>query len=169
MTAPPLDLRDRPLRTRYRLFKSPGSRSDSADRVMRKMAEAKTLGRQWKRSHRTRVVVTDSIIVVAAVAIAQLGRFGLPEHHGLQLSHDWLYLTAYSIGLAVIWIAALGVQASCDLSLAGIGSEEYRRVVTATASVFGFIAVTDLLLQVGIVRGYLAIALPAGLAGLLVG
>jgi exopolysaccharide biosynthesis polyprenyl glycosylphosphotransferase len=133
------------------------------------MEEAKVLGRQWKRSYRTRVVVTDSIIVAAAVGIAQLGRFGLPQQDGPQINHDWMYLSAYSIGLAVIWIVALGVQASWDLSLVGIGSEEYRRVVTATAWVFGIIAVTDLLFQVGIVRGYLAIALPVGLAGLLVG
>ncbi|WP_317159583.1 sugar transferase [[Mycobacterium] appelbergii] len=169
MTAPPRELRDRPIRTRNRVFRPhSGGRSESPDRVMRKMAEAEARGRQWKRSYRTRVVVTDSVAVVAAVAVAQLGRFGLPPD-GSQISHDWLYITAYSIGLAAIWIAALGLQASWDLSLAGIGSEEYRRVVTATAWVFGIIAVTDLLFQVGIVRGYLAIALPVGVAGLLAG
>lgn len=136
---------------------------------MRKVTEAKAHGRQWKRSYRTHVVVTDSIAVVAAVTIAQLGRFGLPQPNSALISDDWLYVTAYSIGLAVIWIAALGLQQSWDLSLAGTGSDEYRRVVTATAWVFGIIAVTDLLLQLGMVRGYLAIALPVGLAGLLAG
>lgn len=145
------------------------SRSESADRVMSKVRAAKAHGRQWKRSYRMRVVLVDSIAVVAAVTIAQLGRFGLPPPNRLMISNGWLLVTAYSVGLAIVWIATLGLQESWDLSLAGIGSEEYRRVGTATAWVFGIIAVTDLLLQEGMARGYLAIALPVGLAGLLTG
>jgi exopolysaccharide biosynthesis polyprenyl glycosylphosphotransferase len=152
-----------------RFWSGTGSRSESADRVMTKVTEVEAHGRQWKRSYRTRVVLVDSIAVVAAVTIAQLGRFGLPPPNSPLISNGWLLVTAYSVGLAVIWIAALGLQESWDLSLAGIGSEEYRRVVTATCWVFGIIAVTDLLFQQRMARGYLAITLPVGLAGLLAG
>lgn len=160
MTAPPL----------VRRFRSTiGSRSESAERVMKRVTETKARACQWKKLHRKHVVVTDTIAVVVAVTIAQLTRFGLPQLDSPVIGDHWRYVTACSIILAAIWLAALGLQESWDLSLTGIGSEEYRRVVTATAWAFGIIAVTDLLLQLGLVRGYLAIALPLGLAGLLTG
>ncbi len=158
MTAPPL----------VRRFRSSiGSRSESADRVMKQVTEAKARACQWKKLHRRHVVVTDAVAVVVAVTIAQFARFGLPELNSPAMGDSWRYVTACSIILAVIWLAALGLQESWDLSLTGIGSEEYRRVVTATAWAFGIIAVADLLLQLGLVRGYLAIALPVagGIAG----
>jgi exopolysaccharide biosynthesis polyprenyl glycosylphosphotransferase len=136
---------------------------------MKKMTEAKAKGRQWQKSHRTRVVLVDSIAVTAAVTIAQLGRFGTPPPNVPLANSGWLFVSACSAALVLIWIAALGLQDSWDLTLAGIGTEEYRRVCTATAQVFGTIAIADLLLQTGIARGYLAIALPLGLIGLLVG
>src|SRR3546814_9824255 len=64
---------------------------------------------------------------------------------------------------------SLGLQQSCDFSIVGVGSEEYRRVVTASAWVFGIIATTGLLFQAQMARGYLLIALPVGLVGLLTG
>ncbi|MEE2567922.1 sugar transferase [Pseudarthrobacter sp. J64] len=50
----------------------------------------------------------------------------------------------------------------------GIGSEEYRRIITATLSVFGALAIVSMLIKFDIARGYIAIALPLGLFGLLV-
>ena len=160
MTAPPLVRR---FRSTIRL------RSESADRVMKQVTEAKARASQWKKIRRRHVIATDAVAVVVAVTVAQVARFGLPESTSPGMGDHWRYVTACSIILAVVWLAALGLQESWDLSLTGIGSEEYRRVVTSTAWAFGIIAVTDLLLQLGLVRGYLAIALPVGLVGLLAG
>ncbi|KRE26661.1 polyprenyl glycosylphosphotransferase [Mycobacterium sp. Soil538] len=137
--------------------------------MMKRVTETKARACQWKKLHRRHVVVTDTIAVVVAVTIAQFARFGLPHLDSPVMGDHWRYVTACSVILAVIWLAALGLQESWDLSLTGIGSEEYRRVVTATAWAFGITAVTDLLLQLDLVRGYLAIALPVGLVGLLAG
>ncbi|CAN5833282.1 hypothetical protein BH09ACT7_BH09ACT7_39940 [soil metagenome] len=45
---------------------------------------------------------------------------------------SWQRATVLSVGIALTWLVALGIQESRDLSLVGVGSEEQRRVVTAT-------------------------------------
>ncbi len=80
-----------------------------------------------------------------------------------------VFVAVYSLALVVVWLAALSFVQSRDLSLAGIGVEEYRRVMTATAWVFGIIASVGLVLHSQIARGYLLIALPVGLVGLIIG
>jgi exopolysaccharide biosynthesis polyprenyl glycosylphosphotransferase len=125
-------------------------------------------GRRWQQSYRLRVLAVDSIVVIAAVVLAQIGRFEILDTAAT--GHvSWQRATAVSIGLAVTWLIALGVLQSRDVSLVGVGSEEYRRVVSATAWVFGLTAVTSLILQTQLSRGYLLIALPVGLLGLLAG
>lgn len=120
---------------------------------------------QWKRSYRRRVLITDALVIVAAVAMAQIGRFQLLDGEYPATSAR---VTLVSVGLACTWFVTLGLVQSRDISLVGVGSEEYRRVVSASAWVFGLTAVASLILQTQISRGYLMIALPVGLAGLLV-
>ncbi len=141
----------------------------SAERLD-EVAHAKVSTHRWKRSYRTRVFLTDAIMIVLALAIAQIGRFGFPDVNNYQDSH-WVARTIYSVALALTWLIALGILQTWDLSLVGTGSEEYRRVVVATGWVCGVIAATALAFQLYpyIARGYLLIALPVGLLGLLCG
>ncbi|MFG1930089.1 sugar transferase [Mycobacterium sp. NPDC048908] len=126
-------------------------------------------GYRWKRSYRRRLIVVDTVAVVAAVTLASIGRFSVPVDEAVAASRSWVFVATYSVGLVVVWLAVLGLAQSRDLSLAGIGVEEYRRVMSATAWVFGIIAAGGLLMNAQIARGYLLIALPVGLAGLLAG
>jgi exopolysaccharide biosynthesis polyprenyl glycosylphosphotransferase len=114
-------------------------------------------------------VLVDTIAVVAAVLLAWIGRFGMPAVDNPYGGNGRVFVAIYSVGLVVVWLAALGFVQSRDLSLAGIGVEEYRRVVTATAGVFGIIASVGLVLHSQIARGYLLIALPVGLVCLITG
>lgn len=150
---------------RGRLRFAARSRQESVDRVLSSVFKAKEAGRQWKKSYQTTVFVVDALAVVSAVAFAQVVRFGMPEPH----SEAYVNVTLFSIALAVLWMAALGLQQSWDLTLVGVGAEEYRRVMTATGWVFGGLAALGLLLQEQMARGYLVIALPVGLIGLIVG
>lgn len=81
----------------------------------------------------------------------------------------WQSLVALSILLAISWTLALELQQSRDISLVGIGIEEYRRVVSATMWVFGLVTVVTVLFEVDMSRGYLLCALAFGLPGLLTG
>lgn len=156
MTAPSL-------RNRFRL--AARSKSESVDNVLTKVSRAKADGRQWKRSYREAVITIDAIAIILAVSIAQIGRFGAPELH----NEAYINVTIFSILLALTWLGTLGLQQSWDLTLVGVGAEEYRRVVTATAWVFGILAALGLLLNEQMARGYLVIALPVGLVGLIIG
>ncbi|OBF27949.1 sugar transferase [Mycobacterium sp. ACS4331] len=124
--------------------------------------------RTWQVTHRRRVVAVDAVVVIAAVALAQVGRFHVlgTEHSG---HVSWQRATVLSVALAGTWLITLGVLQSRDVSLIGVGGEEYRRVVSATGWVFGVTAVASLILQTQLSRGYLLIALPVGLIGLLIG
>jgi exopolysaccharide biosynthesis polyprenyl glycosylphosphotransferase len=145
-------------------------RTDAAslDRLLTTAPAAQAQGREWARAHRRRVQIVDALIVVAVVALAQLMTLEL-------LSPDvtervsWPRLTLLSVILACSWLLALELLQSRDISLVGIGTEEYRRVATATASIFGLVAVLSVLLREQVSRGYLAVALTLGLIGLIAG
>ena len=141
----------------------------SDGRLPKQAPQAKAHGHQWKRVYRLRLVLVDTFVVVAAVILASIGRFGMPAVDNPYGGEGWVFVAFYSLALVVVWLAALAFVQSRDLSLAGLGAEEYRRVVTATAWVFGIIAAGGLLLHEQIARGYLLIALPVGLIGLITG
>jgi exopolysaccharide biosynthesis polyprenyl glycosylphosphotransferase len=109
------------------------------------------------------------MVVVGAVGLGQFARFGLFATAQDAVTVTLTRLTATSLILAIAWFVALGVLESRDISLVGVGNEEYRRVVSATMWIFGAVAVVSLVLQIQVSRGYLVIALPVGLVGLVVG
>lgn len=119
----------------------------------------------WERQYVDRLRVTDVAIVIAAVAAAQLIRFGELHVGGTKTFASY---TGVSIALAAIWIAFLAIFRTRSPRVIGNGAEEYRRLVSATFRLFGVVAILSLLFKVDIARLYLAIALPVGLLGLLV-
>ena len=103
-------------------------------------------------------------MVCGAVILAQYVRFGSTPTDAGYVSH---YVTAYSALLAIIWLCALAGFRARSPKYIGAGIEEYRRVVAASFWTFGAIAMAELLVKLEISRGYLAVALPAGILGLL--
>jgi exopolysaccharide biosynthesis polyprenyl glycosylphosphotransferase len=108
--------------------------------------------------------VTDVVVVIAAVLVAQFVRFG-----GSSLTEsDWnVRLTLYSVLFASLWIAALAIFHTRSPRIVGEGLPEYVQVFNASFWTFGAIAIGSLLLKLDIARGYLAVALPTGTLGLL--
>jgi exopolysaccharide biosynthesis polyprenyl glycosylphosphotransferase len=62
----------------------------------------------------------------------------------------------------------LNVHNAYDHRILGHGSEEYKAVATASFWLFGGLAVVSYVLRLDVARGYVAMALPAGMIGLLV-
>ncbi|WP_149361175.1 sugar transferase [Lolliginicoccus suaedae] len=122
--------------------------------------------RHWSFWFRALLRFTDTFVVVAAVAIAQIVRFGVQGGPVYPVPNILGY-TAVSIFLVLAWSAALAMLGARDVRIIGTGGEEYQRIVQSTIMVFGLIAIIALLLRLEIARGYLAIALPLGLIGLL--
>jgi exopolysaccharide biosynthesis polyprenyl glycosylphosphotransferase len=122
--------------------------------------------RAWQRRYILRLRLTDSIVVASVVALAQMLRFGALTGGSLDTGVNLVDYPLVSVLIAAVWLGALGVYRSRAPQVIGGGLEEYRRVWSATLSLFGVIAVVSMLFHLEIARGYLAIALPLGLVAL---
>jgi len=126
-------------------------------------------GTPWRRSYDRRLAVTDFVVLVCVVFGTQLTWLGLdkavaaPSGVGVSTFPYW----AFSTGLVLAWMLALGLIDSRTHRVIGTGSTEYVRVMRASVQVFGVIAIFAFILRVDIARGYLLISLPAGILLLL--
>lgn len=130
----------------------------------------RTQRESWQTALVQRLAVTDVIAVFGAVAAAQVIRFGGPAAPPLAwpLPYEVGY-SVVSLALAAGWLALLHGYGSRSPQVVGTGTEEFRRLVSTTLRLFGVLAILALLFRVEVARGYLAIALPAGLLALVVG
>ncbi|XAS69743.1 sugar transferase [Micrococcaceae bacterium Sec5.7] len=102
-----------------------------------------------------------------AVAGAFGVRFGFSDI-GAGSVRDTDYLVLSGV-LAVAWWLMLELWGSREAKVLGSGSEEYKRVIAASAWLFGFLAIVSYALRIDTARGYVGLAFPAGAIGLLVG
>jgi exopolysaccharide biosynthesis polyprenyl glycosylphosphotransferase len=115
----------------------------------------------WQKRYSRWLLLSDTAVVCAAVLLAQVVRFGTSPR-------ALLLAGLFSTGLIAVWLCALAIFRTRSPRVIGAGLEEYRLVVSATVWTFGAIAIVTLLARVDVARGYLAVALPLGLLGLLV-
>jgi len=115
----------------------------------------------WQRGYARRLVFLDVLGVALAIGLAQWLRFGGLD--GEVPTHEYLEYPTVSLGIAIVWITALSINHSRSPRVIGSGVEEYRRVLVATLAVFGGVAIVSMLFKLQIARGYLMIALPAGI------
>lgn len=122
----------------------------------------------WQRAYGRRLVVIDLFAVALATGLAQWVRFNeLPDLAGDEnflryySNHNYTYVSVF---IAVAWMLALAANRSRSPRVIGSGAEEYRRVILATLSTFGAVAIFSMLFKLEIARGYLMIALPTGIA-----
>ncbi|WP_163726138.1 sugar transferase [Mycolicibacterium psychrotolerans] len=115
----------------------------------------------WQRGYSRRLVALDAAGVLAAVGLAQFLRFG--GLGGEAAAPGFVDYPLLSVAIAAIWLVALTINHSRSPRIIGSGTEEYRRVWLATLAVFGGVAIVSMLLKLEIARGYMMIALPAGI------
>jgi exopolysaccharide biosynthesis polyprenyl glycosylphosphotransferase len=120
----------------------------------------------WRRSYVRRLAVTDAVAIVTSITIAQLVRFGADPATFRSDAVVYSY-TAVSAVLILAWFSGLILFRSREPRVVGTGVEEYRRAAHASAALFGTVAVVSYLLKLEVARGYLAVALPLGVVGLL--
>jgi exopolysaccharide biosynthesis polyprenyl glycosylphosphotransferase len=119
-----------------------------------------------------RIGITDFLVIIWAVLGAQLIRFGSDPvkamlSNGATTSINLKY-TAFSAVLVVAWVLMLRVHGAYDRRLLGHGPEEYKVVASASSQLFAVLAVVSYVLHLDVARGYVAVAMPAGMIGLLV-
>lgn len=125
-------------------------------------------GVAWTRRYRVKLLLTDCLIVFAAIGVSAFLRFGVAEPvvtvSGVAINEWWIALV-----MSACWIGALSLYRTRESRELGVGAAEYKRVVSASAITFGLLAIAFLLLQVDIARGFFLISLPLGVTALLVG
>ncbi|MBB5165809.1 sugar transferase [Mycobacterium sp. AZCC_0083] len=123
-------------------------------------------GPRWQRRYVRALILTDVIVVGGAMACAQMIKLGRPI---TALDPASIYFSVLSVFVAAIWLALLAAYRTRSPRIVGAGVEEYRRVVAATLATIGVVAVALMIFRPEYARGYLAVAFPLGLAGLVVG
>lgn len=124
-------------------------------------------GGDWRARSSRLLAIVDAFVVTWAVLGAFIIRFGLEPGfvvEGQEFTYAWL-----SVALVIIWWTMLGAWNSRQTRVLGSGPDEYKRVAAASLWLFGLIAIVSYVLRVDTARGYVGVALPAGLAGLLLG
>lgn len=123
--------------------------------------------REWQAAYIRRLLISDTLVVIFSVAVAQWIRFG---DNGVlsagQPFHDLSY-TLVSVFLVVAWLMALVIFRTRTIRVIGSGPDEYRRIFVSTVRLFGLIAIVALLFRLDLARLYLAIAFPVGVFALL--
>jgi exopolysaccharide biosynthesis polyprenyl glycosylphosphotransferase len=120
----------------------------------------------WLRSYARTLIAVDTMILLTAGLFAMTLRFGgsIEDAHVRGVP----YLIA-NLVLTPVWIAVLTLSRCYEPRFLGIGTEEFKRVANASFRVAALIVFVAFMTHTEVARGFLAIALPTGLAGVVAG
>jgi len=119
----------------------------------------------WEQRHSARLALTDLVVLALAVLIAAVTKFGTDATTRTQGPVGLTYTQLGAIIVATWWLSLI-LYSTRDQRVFDDGAEEYRRVIKATIFTFSLLAIASLLLKMDMSRGYLAIAFPGGMIGL---
>lgn len=122
----------------------------------------------WRVRYTRGLALVDAFIVLWATAGALIVRFGTIRSDSV-ISSTGIPDVVICVALAIGWWVLLSVWGSRDTKILGHGHEEYKRVVSSSIWLFGTIAIVSYTFQFETARGYVGIALPVGVIGLLLG
>jgi exopolysaccharide biosynthesis polyprenyl glycosylphosphotransferase len=123
-------------------------------------------GLAWARAYCARLRVTDTAIIALAVVLTFFARFGFADPVSLGTPSGARY--AYVSLLVILsWSISLAAFRTRDLRVVGVGASEYKRVVNASSTVFGLVAILFLVAGIGTARWFFIVAFPLGMFGLL--
>jgi len=132
------------------------------------LADAPASGARWASSYRTKLRVTDALIIAAAVGATFVARFGFDTVESFD-SPAAARFALMSALVVLAWAFSLSAFRSRDPRVVGIGASEYKRVAHASTTTFGLLAVVFLVFQADTARWFLTLAFPLGLFSLLLG
>lgn len=131
-------------------------------------AGAESTSAQWQRSYSLGLLITDLLSIVWVVFGTQIAWFGMEAPTVIVGMDVPIAYTTASAAICLLWTTVLSLNGSRSFRVTGVGFEEYKRVIEASFMLFACIAIAAYLFQWSIARGYLLIALPAGVTVLIV-
>jgi exopolysaccharide biosynthesis polyprenyl glycosylphosphotransferase len=133
-------------------------------RASRSVIESET-GNTWASAYRARLRISDALVVSAVVLIAQLVRFGFDAGPNVSADVSTRY-SLMSFAVILVWLISLAAFQTRDHRVVGVGAIEYRRVVNASSTTFGLLAIFFIVAGADSSRWFFIVALPLGLLGL---
>lgn len=121
------------------------------------------LRRDPLRVYATRAAIFDALAVTVAGITGFILRWAIP--YSVELN-DPTYLS-FVVVVVAAWIAILVLRGAYDTRVLGVGSEEFKRVVGASAMVFGAVAIVAFAFKIDLSRGFVLITFAVGLSLLL--
>lgn len=121
------------------------------------------LRRDPLRVYATRAILLDVAAVFAAGVVGFILRWAIP--YSVDLNNPTYVSLVFVVVIA--WMAVLILRGAYDTRILGVGSEEFKRVVAATATVFAAVALVAFALKLDISRGFVLITFAVGIVLLL--
>lgn len=117
--------------------------------------------------------VLDVAVIFGSALVATLARFESLTLAALGGEDEGALLggvpyTVVAIMLTVIWVGVLASRGGYSLRIFGSGTDEYKAVLSSGVLTAGLVAIVCYLAQIQLSRGFIALAFPIGVMGLLV-
>ncbi|WP_433551279.1 sugar transferase [Micromonospora zamorensis] len=119
------------------------------------------VARADERSYVRVLVVLDTTILIIALLVGYVTRFGNDEPTGSDVPY-----VLVAPGLVLAWLISLKFLGCYDDRVIGYGADEYRRVSSASLRLAGAIAIVGYIADFGVSRGFLGISFAVGTVGL---
>lgn len=110
-------------------------------------------------AYRSRLLVTDGVVILLAMVFGLL----ISSRASTWAVSPVVAVYAMPFVIAVLWLGMLGLRGSYDQRTIGLGTEEIRRIVSATLYAFAVVAGVSYLIRADISRAYAFVSLPLGL------
>lgn len=107
----------------------------------------------WTRAYLWRAAVGDLACAVAAGFLAVQARF---LSRGFQ---PFSYLV-FTCVLPLLWVGTVALAGGYDSRFIGVGSDEFRRILSAAVSLTAGVAIVSYSFKLDVARGYVAVAMP---------
>ena len=143
-------------------FADPGGRSSGQPLLVPVADRSERL--TWQRRYVFALMISDLFVVGTAMACAQMVRLQRPV---TQFDVLTKYFGLLSVIFGLMWLGMLAAYGTRSPRIVGAGTEEYRRVLSATMSTIAVVAIILMIFRPEYARGYLALAFPLGLVLLL--
>ena len=122
---------------------------------------------EWKNTLQLRLWIVDSILIFLAILIGILSRYQNFWSDGIS-QFDLTFLI-YGLLIFIGWSISLQFFQSREIAILGFGADEYRRVITASFSVFAMLAIISYVFKLEISRLFVAVTFFLGVIFLFIG
>jgi exopolysaccharide biosynthesis polyprenyl glycosylphosphotransferase len=116
-------------------------------------------------AYRQRLIVTDALLISASMLLGLL----ISSRQSAWAIDPVVAVYGMPAIIGAMWLGLLALRGSYDQRIIGLGTEEIRRIVSATLLVFAVVAGVSYLIRADISRAYAFVSLPLGLGALVAG